>query len=445
MMDTAKLLELARTAAAAAKGAGASDARINVARSRSVEVEWRDGKIDRLKESTTQGLAFSLYVDGRYSSSSTSDLRPSSIDAFIRESVAMTRYLAPDPHRKLPEPSRYEGLFQGDLGIDDPSVFSVEANSRPRMAKELEDAVRAHDSKGIVESVTSSVSDNEWISVLVNTNGFDGQESGTSTFHSVEAAVRGENQRRPIGDSYAGGPSRRDLRPASELGKDAFQRACAQIGSKQIPTGKYDVVIENRVAGSLSRHLLGALGGGALQQRRSFLEGKLGLPIGSKHLHITSDPHLRGGLSTHVFDGEGMATRVMPVFEDGVLRTYLLDTYYASKLGMKPTSGSFGNLLWRTGKKDRTTLVSGLKNGLYITSFVGGNSNSTTGDFSLGFKGFHVKDGKLGQPVSEMNLAGNHLELWKSLAEIGSDPWPYAGNRSPSLLLRQVTCSGGGA
>lgn len=140
-----------------------------------------------------------------------------------------------------------------------------------------------------------------------------------------------------------------------------------------------------------------------------------------------------------------MATRKRPVFEDGVLRTYFLDTYYASKLGFEPTSGDFGNLVWRPGSRSGAQLVGTLKKGIYVTSFVGGNSNSTTGDLSLGIKGFFVEDGKIVHPVSEMNLAGNHLEIWKALDEVGSDPFPYAANRVPSLLLRQMTCSGGGA
>lgn len=444
-MDKGKLLELAHSAAASAKREGASDARISVSRSRSVEVEWRDGKIDRLKENTTQGLAFSLFVEGRYSASSTSDLRPDAIDTLIRESVAMARYLSPDPHRKLPDPSRYQGLFQGDLGVFDPSVLAVEPTSRLSVARQLEEAVRANDTKKLIESVTSSVSDAEWTSALVNTNGFEGTEAGTSTFQWVDVAVRGDKDRKPGGDSLSGGPSRRDLRPVTQLGKEAYARACAQLGSKQVPTGKYDVVVENRAAGSLCRHLLGPLNGGSLQQRRSFLEGKIGQAVGSKSLHLTSDPHLRGGLASQTFDGEGMATQVRPVFEDGVLRTYFLDTYYASKLGMEPTSGSFGNLVWRAGAHDGAQMIAGLKEGLYITSFVGGNSNSTTGDFSLGFKGFFVKNGQFVHPVSEMNLAGNHLELWKGLDEVGSDPWPYSSNRTPSLLLRQATCSGGKA
>lgn len=444
-MTTSKLLETARFAAAKATQFGATDARISVSRSRDVSVEWRDGKLDRIQESTKQSLSVTLFVDGRYSVNGTSDLRPDAVQKYIENAVLATRLLSPDPHRRLPDPARYEDMFSGELGIYDEGVSAIAADERLRRARELEEAVRDCDETHLAVSVTGSVSDYEYESVCLNTNGLEAAERGTSTWRDATVSIKDGDEKRPMGGAYGGGTHLADLPPPQELGADALKRAADQIGSKQVATGTYEVVVENRAVPTLSRHLLAVLSGSAVQQRRSYLEDKLGQKVASPLLTITSDPHLKGGLASAAWDAEGMATQVRPVFDKGVLKTFFLDTYYASKLGVQPTSGSAANLVWSTGKRNADEMIKRMKNGIFITSFLGGNSNATTGDFSLGIKGFYIQNGVPVHPVSEMNLAGNHLSFWAGLSEVGSDPWRYSSNRSPSLRFEKVQCSGGDA
>jgi PmbA protein len=254
--------------------------------------------------------------------------------------------------------------------------------------------------------------------------------------------VAGADDRRPAGYAYASARHAAELASAEELGRDAFERAAGQLDSRQVATGRYKVVLENRAAPRLAWRLFGPLTGRDIQQKRSFLEGKLGESVGSKLLQVTDDPHLLGALGSTAWDGEGMATAKRKIFDRGVLRTYFLDTYYASKLGVEPTSGSFSNLVWGAGKRDAKAMLADLDEGIFVTTFLGGNSNATTGDFSMGIKGFYIKDGKIVHPVSEMNIAGNHLELWNNLVEVGNDPWLYSTNRVPTLCFRDVSCSG---
>ena len=159
--------------------------------------------------------------------------------------------------------------------------------------------------------------------------------------------------------------------------------------------------------------MLGPLSGAAIQQKRSFLEGKLGTAIGSPLLHLTDDPLIPKGFGTRLYDQEGLAARAMPIFEGGVLRNGYVDTYYAKKLGTRPTTGGASNLVWKLGSKGQAALLADLKEGILVTSFLGGNSNGTTGDFSLGVQGLRVRNGQLAEPVGEMNISGNHLEFWK--------------------------------
>jgi PmbA protein len=441
-MDEESMRELAAHALGAAKGAGASAARAFVTRSRDVTVEWRDGKLDRIRESTAQGLGVSLYVDGRFSSSGTSDLRPDAVAVFVEGMVAATRYLAADAHRHLPDPARYQGATKSDLQICDPAVANVAPEARLADARRLEEAVRAGDKDGRIISVTSAVSDTEARWIGVSTNGFDASERSTTFGRSVEVSVRDAGDRKPEGYAYGDACFAADLPAIDALGAEALRRADGQRGSKQAPTGVYEVVIENRVAPRFARHLFGALMGEDLQQKSSFLEGKLGARIGSDALTVTSDPHLPRGLATSAWDGEGMATARLPVFEKGVVKSYFLDTYYASKLGARPTTGEWNNLVWTPGERDAAAMIAGMKKGIVVTDFTGGNSNGTTGDFSLGIKGFYVERGAIAHPISEMNLAGNHLEFWKQLAEVGSDPWTSSSNRTPSLRFKKAQCSG---
>jgi len=439
---TSNLMEMAKKAALLTKKAGADDARISTTRSREVSVEWRDGKLDRIQENTRQSLTVTLYVAGRYSVNSTSDLREEAVRRYVENAVAATKYLAKDPHRRLPDPERYKGMVTDDLHIYDSGIRTVTPESRLETAEALEQASREGVGAERIISVTSSVSDYEYESVCVATNGLEASEIGTSTWRGTSVSIRDEGDRKPQGGSYGGGTYLADLPAPAVLGPDALRRAVDQLGSKQVATGKYVVVVENRAAPTLSRHLISPLYGSALQQKASFMENRLGTAVASARLAIVSDPHLKGGLSSTAWDSEGMATVRRPVFDKGVLKTYFLDTYYASKLDMTPTSGSATNLIWTGGDSDGAALIKTMKKGIYITGFLGGNSNSTTGDFSLGIRGFYVENGAIVHPVSEMNMAGNHLELWKNLVEVGNDPWPYASNRTPSLKFENVQCSG---
>jgi PmbA protein len=203
-----------------------------------------------------------------------------------------------------------------------------------------------------------------------------------------------------------------------------------------------DVGIENRSVPRVARHLLGAMRGSQVQQKRSFLEGRIGEPVAVEWLDLASDPHLPRGLGSSSWDGEGMATRRMPLLEGGVLKNLFLDTYYASKLDMEPTSGNQGNLVWSIGSRGLEEMIADIERGIVVTSFLGGNSNSTSGDFSFGVKGLFVENGRVVHPVSEVNMAGNHLEFWKKLSEVGNDPWLSSGNRTPSMRFRDVQISG---
>jgi len=436
------LLDVTRQAAALALSKGASAAAAGTYRARHVEVAWRDGKVEKVSEATTRGLGLDLYVDGRYAAVSTSDLRPAALDRFVEDAVALARTLAPDPYRLLPDPELYRGQARVDLELEDPAHGAVEAAERRRVAEELEVAARAVPGAGKILSVTASVSDTRAESALVQTNGFEGTKRGTDFWIAAEVSVKDPDGRRPEESAASGGRFRAAMEPPQAVGRRAAERALGRVGSVKGESGLATMAVDNRASGRLVGSLLGPLAAAAVQQKRSFLEGRAGARIGSALLDLSDDPLVPRGLGSRLYDSEGIAARPFPIFEGGVLRSFFVDTYYGRKLGMAPTSARSSNLAWKLGARPREGLLSDLGEGILVTGFLGGNSNGTTGDFSLGVRGFRVRGGRIGGPVGEMNVSGNHLELWQRLAAVGNDPYPYSAMRTPTLVFEGVQFAG---
>jgi PmbA protein len=440
---SATLLDQARATVQGAKKRGAADVRVSVYRNRGSRTEWRDGKLDRLRQSTRLGLSVTLFVDGRYSSNQTNDLRPEAIDSFLDETIAATRVLSKDLHRQLPDPQRYAGRFAGDLKVfDGPGASGVTAVDRQRVAQELEQAARSAPGADKIVSVTTSCSDSQGQSAMVTSNGMEGTRRDTSFSQFAETAIVGEEGRKPEGWWYATSCHRAKLPSAESIGREATRRAMMCLGAKPEPSGAYPCIIENAVTGRLLRGLFRPLYGNAIQQKRSFLADKLGQQITNPILSITDDPWLPEGHGSGAYDGEGMSTVARKVIDQGVLRSFFIDTYYASKLKKEPTTGSTSNLVFGPGDKALPQLLTKLSKGILITGFSGGNSNPATGDFSIGVRGQWIEGGKPVRPISGMNLAGNLMTFWKQLRELGNDPYAYSTTRCPSLRFAAVQFSG---
>lgn len=441
-MSNETMLQIAKQAISIAKNKGAQEIAASTSTTREIDVTWRDGKLEKISEATKRGLNLQLYVDGRYSSVSTSDLRPEGVEPFIENAITLTRTLARDPFRTLPEPALYQNRPTTDLQIEDPKYETVTAIERRRMAADLEGAARALKGSEAFLSVTSIVSDAFSESVRVHSNGFEGSRRDTTFNAELTVSVKDKDGRRP--EEYAWASTRffKDLPDVASLGKLAGERALSRFGSKKIPSAILPVIIDRRSSGRLLSYFMRALSGSALQQKRSFLEGKLDQAMGSAKLDFEDDPLLPKGLGSRHFDSEGIAAKRIPIFKGGVLRSFLIDTYYGKKLKAAPTTMYMSNLSWKLGDKSKEALIADIKEGILVTRFLGGNSNDTTGDFSLGVQGFAIRGGKLAEPIAEMNISGSHLDVWKRLVAVGNDPFPYSSSRTPSLVFEAVQLAG---
>ncbi len=437
------LLDKAREYARLARAAGANEVRAEVHRSRSSSVEWIDGELDRVRESTEMGLSAELFVDGRYAVHRTSDLRTDAVRSFLEEAVAMTRLLAADTHRRLPDPSRYVQPERRDLGLHDPAGLGGSSGAgRRREAQALEDAVRAAPGGEMIVSASASVRDREYQHAMVISNGMEGTAAATTFSISADANIRVNGDERQRGYDFAMSRTRRDLPPADRIGAEAMRRALSGLGARSLSTGEHPFILENRCAGRIFGWVGRALTGRSIHQNQTFLAGKLEERIASPILTVIDEPHIHGGFSSRHYDGEGMASRRMPVIENGVLRNFYIDTYYASRLGVTPTTGTQTNLRLSTGTRDLEGLLQAMGTGILVTDFVGGNSNALTGDFSAGIRGQWVENGVIVHPIIEMNLSGSLQGLLMDLEEMGNDVYTYGGTLRPSMRFSKGLFSG---
>ena len=428
---------LVSRAVSMAQEAGASDAFASASRSREVETTVRDGALETVKDATSNSLSMRLWVDGRYGSHSTNDLREDSLKRFIADAVALTRAVQVDAHRVVPDPSLFEGRAEVDLDLVDAGVQALTREERLALAM-AQNAVLKDNPKII--SATSGVSDSTNRSAMASSNGFTGEHGGTSLWLGSEVTVE-DDGKKPEGWMWGGARHRADAPDPVQIANTALSRVLARIGSVKGPTARTTMVLDPSVSGSLVSRLMRPASGRSLSQGRSFWENTLGERTVNEALTIIDDPLLPRGFRSRTWDGEGIALKRREIMQKGALAAYNLDTYYASKLGMKPT-GSWTNMIVKPGTRDLAALIGATKSGIYVTGWLGGNSDSTTGDFSLGLRGHRIENGAIGAPVGEMNITGNLLELFQGLVEVGNDPWPYSSLRCPTLVFENVDFAG---
>ena len=202
------------------------------------------------------------------------------------------------------------------------------------------------------------------------------------------------------------------------------------------------MVVDSRAAGALSGRLLGPANARRVQQGQSYWADLLGERAFSDKLTVIDNPLLKRGFSSRLYDGEGISAKVIPIVEAGVVRNLYVDTYYGRKAGMAPTTGSSSNRIVGTSDKSLAEILGEAGAGVYVTSWLGGNADNTTGDFSLGIRGHMIENGQIGRPVSEMNVTGNLKDLFGRLEMVGNDVYPYSSTLSPTLVFADVNFSG---
>jgi PmbA protein len=431
--------ELAKWALQFALNNGAQDCRIAIDTGSSSEFEYRDKQLDKLQQASENKLEITLYVNGRYGSYSTNRIDKGELKKFIQKGIETTGYLAEDTFRQLPDPARYYKGGAKDLELLDPNFAHLQADDKLALAKAVVEEIYGADPRII--SITAGYSDGESSSYMISSNGFEGESKSTYYEAVASVSMKGDGDARPESYWYDVALKWDELQK-SGIGKKALERTLRKLGQQKIKSGKYAMLVDNLNVNRILSPLIAAMNGGALQQKTSFLIDKLNTKIVSDKLTLTDDPHIPHAFGARLFDYEGVATVKRQVIEKGVLKTYFIDTYISKKLNVEPTISGPSILTFELGDKNLDQLIASLKKGIWITGFNGGNSNSTTGDFSFGVEGFLIENGKIGKPISEMNITGNLLTLWSSIVEVGNDPRLNASWRTPAILFDNVNFSG---
>lgn len=453
---------------------GADKARITLNKSLMELFGTLNGELDKVSHCLDRSISVCLFVDGKFGSFSTNRLVESELDDFLKKAIATVRMLAEDPCRDLPDPSRTakNAVTGKELGLYDETYPALTSDERLRMAIDAS-IFKKHCGEGLI-SEEGEYSDSIFDSLVLDSNGLRCRHTETSFEYGVEVTVQDADGNRFSGYWWDATPMLKDLN-IRDCGETAFKRAMSQIGPVKIESGKYSMVMDSEVASRLVTPVLNALGGYSLQQKNSFMLDSLEKKMFPEWLNIWDRPVSVGETGSRLFDSEGVATAETPIIENGVVKEYFINTYISKKMEVDPTiedatrpvllpcfapsvagkvtstssvtnrasvaetTSSVAEPVEATCGKEELMRIVG--DGILVTGFNGGNSNSATGDFSFGVEGFLFKDGKIVHPVREMLITGNLLTLWNNLLAAGNDARFCKSKLIPTLAFGNVDFS----
>ena len=454
--DTLDLESLAADVVSLALKAGASDAEAVVREGDEFSVNVRMGQVETLKESGSRGLGLRVFLGTKSASSSTSDLTPDGIRQLVDGAVALARFTEEDPFTGLPETSEF-GSLSDDLHLYYDDVYSLDNKERIEWARRCEAAALAADLR-ITNSDGGSFDAATGRKIMANSRGFLG--SYRTSYAGVSAAplAMDENGKMQRDGWWSSARRLSDLDTPESIGKEAARRTLRRLGARKVPTQRVPIVFAPEVARSLIGSLFEAASGDSIWRHASFLAGKLGQQIAAPTLTVIDDnfmllPTGAGAFGSSPFDGEGLPSRRTVVLQNGVLETYLLNTYSARKLGLKSTHNASrglagtpgigcGNLYLEPGQLSQEEIINQAHTGLFVTSLMGFGTNIVTGDYSRGATGLWIENGQLTHAVEEVTIAGNLADMLMNITAIGNDLVFRGSVASPTLRIDGMTIAG---
>jgi len=433
------LQDVVEQALAVASHSGASSAEVDASLSQGSSLTVRLGEIETIEHNRDKSLSLTVFFGKKSGSASTSDMTADGIRDTVEAACSIAKLTAEDDCGGLADADRMATEFP-ELDLWYP--WNPDADTARDLALECEEVARQA-GDAISNSEGATVSSHEGVGIYANTHGFNGIRYGSR--HSLSCSViasDGDAMERDYWYSMA--RDRSEMQSAEDVGRIAGQRTLDRLGSRKIATCQTPVIYEAQVAGSLLSHLISAISGGALYRKSSFLLDHKGKKIFPEHINISENPHIPKALGSAVFDNEGVATKQRPIVKDGVLMDYALSSYSARKLGLQTTGNAGGvhNLMIEHGDKDLPALLKQMGTGLLVTELIGFGINNVTGDYSRGAAGFWVANGEIQYPVSEVTVAGNLLDMFRSFVEVGDDLDKRGNIITGSILLEQITVAG---
>lgn len=430
-----------------AGAAGADTAEAILKESTEFTVIVRAGKIEQLTESMSSSLLIALSREKRLATVTTSDLSAESIDLLITEGIELAGVMDSDPYFALPDPEEL-GRVEADLALFDPETAHLATDRKIATAMELERAALGMDERIITDGAAFS---NEIKTVTIaNSLGFcDGH---TRTLNAIEISCaalddggRGGNTGKKQSSYWYSTATHVDrLEPIETVAERAVSRTLRKLGAGKPATCEVPVVFDPLMAGKFIEWIAKAVGGGNIYRKSSFLVDAVGQRVAPPILTVVDDPLLPAGLASRPFDGEGVHSRRTVVIEEGVLKSYLMSSYQARKLGLTTTgnSGGSSNFYMAPGASAPDDIIAGVPDGLYLTNLFGPGANWSTGDLSQGGQGIWIENGELTYPVNEFTIAGSFPRILERISAIGNDLSWRREYAAPTFLVERMTISG---
>ena len=439
-LPTAELQRLAADVLRAAREGGATAAETDVSQAIGLSVTVRKDEVETIAYNRDKGIGVTVYVGQRRGHASTADFSADALRATVEKALTIARYTADDPCAGLADPERLARTIP-DLDLYHPWTLSVE--EAIELGRTTEAAALAVDPR-ITNSEGASVSRSEAEFVYANTLGFSGGYK--SSRHHIDCSVIGEHDDAMQRDYwYTAARAAEDLLPPAEVGRIAGMRTARRLNARSLDTIECPVLFEAPEAVDLIGAFVGAVSGGALYRKSTFLPDSLGKSIFAPLVAIREEPHLPRERGSAPFDNEGVATLPRDVVKGGIVQGYFLGSYSARKLGMTTTGNAGGNhnLVVAPTAGDLPSLLKQMGRGLLVTEQLGQGVNPVTGDYSRGAAGFWVEDGELAYPVEEITIAGNLKEMFRDIVAIGNDVDRRGSRHVGSMLIARMMVAGG--
>jgi PmbA protein len=409
----------------------------------------RLGQVDTVKHSRDQRLSLRVFAGRASAAASTSDLSRASLERVVDEATALARVTAEDPHAGLPEPGELIEAVP-DLQLEDTTSAEPPPEAKIDLARQAEAAALAADPR-MTNSEGAEYWDRRARYAYATSHGF-ARGYATSAFGLSVSPVASEHGEMQRDYWYTAARHRAALEAPDAIGRVAARRALRRLGARKVKTTEVPVIFDPDTAATLVRAIAGAASGPSLYRRASFLLDRLGKRIAAPSVNVVDDGLIPRALGSRPFDGEGLATRRTVVVGEGVLQSYLLDSYSGRKLGLASThhasrdgSGvgvSTTNLVLQPGTASPEALIRSVKNGFYVTELIGFGINGVTGDFSKGAAGLWIDNGELAYPVAEVTVAGNLLEMLAAIEGIGNDLVMRDRTVAPTVLIGRMVVAG---
>ena len=419
------------------RGASAASADVSVGFGQSVTV--RHGEVETIEYNRDKGLSVTVYLGQQRGNASTSDFSPQAVRDTVDAALSIARYTAKDDCSGLPDEDM---LARECTDMDLYHPWDLPVDAAIELAKRCEQAALDAD-KRISNSEGATVNLHEAQFITANSLGFIG--GFPTSRHSLSCAViAGEDDAMERDYWYAVARDAKDMMDAQQVGRIAAERTVRRLNARQIATTQVPVLFEAPIASGLLGSFVGAVSGGSLYRKSSFLLDKMDQQIFSPHINISDVPDIRKGLASSPFDNEGVQTQRRVIVENGVLRGYFLGSYSARKLGMRTTGNAGGNhnLILQSGELDFNGLLKQMGRGLLVTELLGQGVNQVTGDYSRGAAGFWVENGEIQYPVQEITIAGNLKDMFRNIVAVGNDVLAQGSRQCGSILVEGMTIAG---